>query len=283
MTGSEHDDALHLTDPQAIRAYAHRTRMALVALLRTDGPLTATRAAELTGESVASCSYHLRMLAKYGLVEEVAGPGRQKPWRATAQFTNVPRAATDPAVAAATAELRVFLAQQYFEEVLYAERNWDRLPKEWQDAEAFGDRMLYLTPAELRELENGIDALLSRFDERNTAPELRPEGAELVQVLRIAYRKDRWSAASAENAGADSDSGSSSGSASGSSSGMTSGSSSGTSSGSSSGTSSGSSSGTSSGSSSGTSSGSSSGTSSGSSSGTSSGSSSGSDPQGDRS
>ena len=275
MTGSEHDDALHLTDPQAIRAYAHRTRMALVALLRTDGPLTATRAAELTGESVASCSYHLRMLAKYGLVEEVPGPGRQKPWRATAQFTNVPRAAADPAVAAATAELRVFLAQQYFEEALYAERNWDRLPKEWQEAEAFGDRMLYLTPAELRELENGIDALLSRFDERNTAPELRPEGAELVQVLRIAYRKDRWSAASAENAGADSDSGSSSGSASGSSSGMTSGSSSGTSSGSSSGTSSGSSSGTSSGSSSGTTS--------GSSSGTTSGSSSGSDPQGDRS
>ncbi|MEY9929201.1 putative ArsR family transcriptional regulator [Catenulispora sp. GP43] len=208
MTGSEHDDALHLTDPQAIRAYAHRTRMALVALLRTDGPLTATRAAELTGESVASCSYHLRMLAKYGLVEEVPGPGRQKPWRATAQFTSIPRAATDPAVAAATAELRVFLAQQYFEEVLYAERNWDRLPKEWQEAEAFGDRMLYLTPAELLELRDGIDALISRFDERNTTPELRPEGAELVQVLRIAYRKDRRPAGGAEDGtGTDTDSG----------------------------------------------------------------------------
>lgn len=205
MTGSEHDDVLHLTDPQAIRAYAHRTRMELVGLLRTDGPLTATRAAELTGESVASCSYHLRMLAKYGLVEEVPGPGRQKPWRATAQFTSIPRGSADPAVAAATTDLRVFLAQQYFEEVLHAERTWARLPKEWQVAEAFGDRLLYVTPAELLELRDGIDQLLSRYDDRNTQPELRPEGAELVQVLRIAYRKDARSGAETTADTADTD------------------------------------------------------------------------------
>ena len=194
MTGSEHDDVLHLNDPQAIRAYAHRTRMELVGLLRTEGPLTATRAAELTGESVASCSYHLRMLAKYGVVEEVPGPGRQKPWRATTQFTAIPRGAADPAVAAATTELRVFLAQQYFEEVIHAERNWDRLPKEWKEAKTFGDTLLYLTPAELVELGEGIERLLDRFYDRNTRPELRPDGAELVQVLRIAFRKDRRSA-----------------------------------------------------------------------------------------
>ena len=209
MADSEHDDVLHLNDPQAIRAYAHRTRMELVGLLRTEGPLTATRAAELTGESVASCSYHLRMLAKYGVVEEVPGPGRQKPWRATAQFTAIPRASADPAVAAATAELRVFLAQQYFEEAVHAERNRDRLPKEWQEAEAFGDQLLYLTAAELVELRDGIDELLSRFHDRNTQPELRPEGAELVQVLRIAFRKDRQPRSGAEpdvesNAGSDS-------------------------------------------------------------------------------
>jgi predicted ArsR family transcriptional regulator len=204
MTDAEHDDVLHLNDPQAIRAYTHRTRMELVGLLRTDGPLTATRAAELTGESVASCSYHLRMLAKYGVVEEVPGPGRQKPWRATARFTSIPRAAADPAVAAATSELRVFLAQQYFEDVVYAERNWDRLPKEWQEAEAFGDTLLYLTPAELLELTEGIEELFRRFYDRNTQPELRPEGAELVQLLRIAFRKDRHSAAEI-NADADAD------------------------------------------------------------------------------
>ncbi|RKE22812.1 helix-turn-helix domain-containing protein [Streptomyces sp. TLI_171] len=87
---SEPPPAIRLTDPRALRAYAHPTRMALVGLLRREGPLTATRAAELLGtESVASCSFHLRQLAKYGLVEEAGGGhGREKPWRATAAFTS---------------------------------------------------------------------------------------------------------------------------------------------------------------------------------------------------
>ncbi|ACU73360.1 regulatory protein, ArsR [Catenulispora acidiphila DSM 44928] len=191
MTDSEHDDVLHLNDPQAMRAYAHRTRMELVGLLRTEGPLTATRAAELTGESVASCSYHLRMLAKYGIVEEVPGPGRQKPWRATAQFTNVPRTSADPAVQAAATQLRTYFAQFYFEDVARAQQTADVVPERWRDAEEFGDMLLYLTPEELRELNAGVDALIDRYLSRNVAPETRPEGAELVQILRIAFRRDR--------------------------------------------------------------------------------------------
>jgi predicted ArsR family transcriptional regulator len=199
MTGSEHDDVLHLKDPQAIRAYAHRTRMELVGLLRTEGPLTATRAAELTGESVASCSYHLRMLAKYGVVEEVPGPGRQKPWRATAQFTAIPSTSADPAVQAAWSEARAFFTQFYFEEVARAQKTAHDLPAEWQEAEEFGDSLLYLTPAELGEITAGVDALIGRFAGRNTAPETRPEGAELVQVLRIAFRKNRLPVSDAED------------------------------------------------------------------------------------
>jgi predicted ArsR family transcriptional regulator len=194
MADSEHDDVLHLNDPQAMRAYAHRTRMSLVGLLRTQGPLTATRAADLIGESVASCSYHLRMLAKYGVVEEVPGPGRQKPWRATAQFTNVPRTSADPAIEAAATELRAFFAKWYFEEVARAQKTARDLPPEWQEAETFGDALLYLTPAELTELSAGIDKLVDRFLDRNTNPELRPEGAELVTMLRIAFRRDRGDA-----------------------------------------------------------------------------------------
>ncbi|WP_344669392.1 helix-turn-helix domain-containing protein [Catenulispora yoronensis] len=163
--------------------------MALVGLLRTEGPLTATRAAELTGESVASCSYHLRMLAKYGIVEEVPGPGRQKPWRATTQFTDVPRG-LEPAAAAAATDLRVYLAGQYFEHLARALRTTDRLSPEWQDAEQFGDLLLYLTPDELTGLYDAFDKLVQPFYTRNVAPETRPEGAELVHLLRIAFRKD---------------------------------------------------------------------------------------------
>ncbi len=57
-------------------------------LLRSGGPQTATQAALAIGESVPSCSFHLRQLAKYGLVELAdGGRGREKPWQATAMVT----------------------------------------------------------------------------------------------------------------------------------------------------------------------------------------------------
>ena len=109
-----------LTDPRALRAYAHPVRMALMGLLRTEGPLTATRAAELLGESSGTCSFHLRQLAKYGLVEEAGGgTGRQKPWRATATFTawDATGGGT-PETAAATGLLNTVIAEQYFEQLM---------------------------------------------------------------------------------------------------------------------------------------------------------------------
>src|SRR5215471_3970811 len=93
---------IELTDPRTLRALAHPTRLALVGLLRVHGSLTATRAAQLLGLNSGSCSFHLRQLAKYGLVEEVSGVrGRQKPWRATAQATSWPEAPSEPEMAAA--------------------------------------------------------------------------------------------------------------------------------------------------------------------------------------
>lgn len=66
-----------LSDPVALRGYAHPLRMALIGLLRREGPMTATRAAERLGENVPNCSFHLRQLAKYGLAERAppATPG----------------------------------------------------------------------------------------------------------------------------------------------------------------------------------------------------------------
>ena len=52
------------------------------------GPLTATEAGELIGETFTTCSFHFRQLAKYGVVEEAGGKGRSQPvtacWRVDA-------------------------------------------------------------------------------------------------------------------------------------------------------------------------------------------------------
>ncbi len=108
-----------LRDPRALRALAHPIRLSLVGLLRIEGPLTATRAAELLGESSASMSFHLRQLAKYGMVEEAGGgKGRERPWRATAMFTNLPDVAETPDLAVAAELLSSVLAERYFEDVM---------------------------------------------------------------------------------------------------------------------------------------------------------------------
>ncbi|MCG0283933.1 helix-turn-helix domain-containing protein [Streptomyces sp. PSAA01] len=177
-----------LTDPRALRAYAHPTRMRLVGLLRTEGPFTATRAADLIGESVASCSYHLRMLAKYGLVEVApGGQGREKPWRATARFTQWPNYSEDPAVAEASRALETAVAERYFELMTRAIEERHDLPREWQEAEHIGDQVLYLTAEELADLAEKLDGLLRPYEDRQGDPAARPQGVRLVQIIRAAF------------------------------------------------------------------------------------------------
>ncbi|WP_329179016.1 helix-turn-helix domain-containing protein [Streptomyces sp. NBC_01477] len=189
MTEKPSEHQVHLTDPRALRAYAHPTRMALVGLLRLEGPFTATTAAELTGESVASCSYHLRILAKYGLVEEAdpGGPGREKPWRATAAFTDWPSYSEDPAVASATEALNAAVAENHFHRMIRALETRHTLPAQWQQAERHSDAVLYLTPEELTALGERVDAMVTEFTDRTYDSALRPEGARRIAYVQVAY------------------------------------------------------------------------------------------------
>ncbi|NJP45459.1 winged helix-turn-helix domain-containing protein [Actinacidiphila epipremni] len=62
----------------------HPIRLALLDLIAEEGTLTATRAAARLGQSSGLCSFHLRQLARHGLVEEAPHPpgrGGPRPWR----------------------------------------------------------------------------------------------------------------------------------------------------------------------------------------------------------
>jgi hypothetical protein len=180
-----------LTDPRALRALAHPLRLSLVGLLRREGAMTATRAGELLGESSGSCSFHLRQLAKYGLVEEAGGGrGRERPWQATTMFTNWPDVAEEPEQQAATSLLATLLAERYFEQLMrWLERKPDE-PPQWQHAAHFGDTMLHLTADELLDLAAKEMALLEPYLERLEKPERRPPGARVVSYLHLAFPGD---------------------------------------------------------------------------------------------
>lgn len=178
----------HLSDPRALRAYAHPVRMALVGLLRTEGPLTATKAAELLGESSGTCSFHLRQLAKYGLVEEAGGgTGREKPWQATTMTTSWSSVTHDPEMAAATSMLNTIVAERYFEQLAAWLERGQTESRQWQEAALFGDFFLYVTAEELTQIGLRVQDLLEEYRERQTQPDLRPDGARRVTFLKLAF------------------------------------------------------------------------------------------------
>jgi len=191
-----------LTDPRALRAMAHPIRLSLIGVLRRERPLTATQAGELIGQSSASCSFHLRQLAKYGLVEEAGGgKGRERPWRATTLFTSWPDVAEGPEAAAASSLLSSVLADRYFEALMrWLDAKPDQ-PEQWQHAAQFGDTMLYVTPEELTELAAETQAMMDRFLDRVAHPERRPPGARRVTYLHMAFPGDLTGAPEREDTG----------------------------------------------------------------------------------
>ena len=75
-----------LRDPRVLRAIAHPVRGRILTELDAHGSLRAADVAQLLGIPANQASFHLRSLAKFGLVEEDPGAARDKRdrvWRAT--------------------------------------------------------------------------------------------------------------------------------------------------------------------------------------------------------
>jgi hypothetical protein len=72
-----------LRDVAGLRALAHPARLDLLDLFRVHDRLTAAECGRLLGSSTKSCSYHLGILGRQGLVAQVVeagGDGRERPW-----------------------------------------------------------------------------------------------------------------------------------------------------------------------------------------------------------
>jgi hypothetical protein len=167
-----------------MRALAHPLRATLLELLVREGSLTATRASELTGESPANCSFHLRQLAKYGFAEETGeGRGRERPWRPVSISQHWD---ADGSEEAAT-HLRSFVVRRDLERLWgWFETQGSHEP-EWRDAALVSDWLLYLTEDEFRALGEELAAVASRYLDRTADPSLRPEGARPVEALAYTF------------------------------------------------------------------------------------------------
>lgn len=181
-----------ITDPQRLKALAHPMRWKLIRLIGSEETATATRCSEVLGESVASCSYHLNMLAKYGFIEEApGGQGREKPWKLTTRRQTLDTEGLDDETKLAVEAASDAFLETEFEEIRVQMRRADLEPKEWQDATGSRGSSFWVTAAEAAELTETFNELSNRFQDRWDNPELRPEGARLLRVFTAAYLAPR--------------------------------------------------------------------------------------------
>jgi DNA-binding transcriptional ArsR family regulator len=178
-----------IDDAQLLRAMAHSLRLRLIGTLQKDGPATASELARRLGESSGSTSYHLRMLAKYGFVEDdpERNRGRERWWRAVDEGFEWSLDSDDPGMLEADRALGRQLVSEYER---WLQRWHDELPDwdgSWRAASCSTDQWFELTPAELRSLADEVLAVFERYAERR----VRDEDTERAIVLFHAFPQNR--------------------------------------------------------------------------------------------
>jgi predicted ArsR family transcriptional regulator len=159
----------------------------LLSLLRENGPSTATRLAEQTGQSSGATSYHLRQLAAYGFVveddpREKRGGGRERWWRAAHQGSTLDADDARAAPVEAEAYMRA-VANEYADRVERCLDGVAVLPADWDAAMTLSDFRLRLVPDEATRLLAELEAVVASY-RRDDSGDPPPAGTERV-VLQI--------------------------------------------------------------------------------------------------
>jgi DNA-binding transcriptional ArsR family regulator len=180
-------DVRVLDDVDSIRAFAHPLRIRMLSMLQHEGPATATVLARALGESTGATSYHLRQLARYGLINEVEGRGngRDRWWQATARHYFLERAreqSEEQEAASWQLVARVLEQDAAIVASFVEERETYEWP--WRDLAVFTNHVLYVTPDEFRKVNSRINEILSEFERPDPADRPR-ESMRFYGVLRL--------------------------------------------------------------------------------------------------
>ncbi|WP_433235244.1 ArsR/SmtB family transcription factor [Streptosporangium sp. CA-135522] len=171
---------MKITDPRAIRALAHPLRLDLIDLLSRIGPATAAVCARHLGTTQASCSFHLRQLAKYGyVVEAVSEDQRERPWRVTDPEQSL--SSSTGGLAAVELE-RVFIEREATRLLDWTQAR-PNAPAEWRTAAFLSGITAPMTAQELDKLGHQLLEVLAPYIERANGRAPAPEDAKFVRIL----------------------------------------------------------------------------------------------------
>lgn len=181
-----------ITDPQVMRAMAHPARIEIMEHLSSTGTaVTATEMAGQVGLSPSATSYHLRELAKFGLVEQAPsrGDARERVWRSASASWSLEADESEPeGRAAEEALVDAYLTRGFARLHEWFTRQHDE-PKAWRDASVLSWQILMLTADELRAVDAAVRDVLEPYQRRNRMGNA-PPGARTVAAQWAAHPID---------------------------------------------------------------------------------------------
>ncbi|WP_374970581.1 ArsR/SmtB family transcription factor [Terrabacter sp. BE26] len=177
-----------ISDPRALRALAHAGRAKILERLTVYGPATATECAQEVGMSPSACSYHLRLLQRYGFVaeahDEERTDGRERLWRAVVtSWRSKVSDDTDPQTMQSIdmALARVQLASSDEHVLAWVDQSAQE-GNEWHEASLISNSTLAADAEELKELHDRIQELLRPYRLGDRRPQDLPAGTRLVHA-----------------------------------------------------------------------------------------------------
>ncbi len=178
-------------DAPALKALAHPLRVEIMRLLELRERASVTGLAQELGETTGAISYHLRQLARHGLVEEVDDDGepareaeaegpravgrRRRWWRLAVDEIHVSGMAF--MADEDTREAAGFLMREFQSARSRKLAHWHATattwPHAWQKASSDMDGTLTLDPAQTRALADELKAVIDRYREVTPGPDSR--------------------------------------------------------------------------------------------------------------
>ena len=189
ISGGARERRTRVTDPKALRVLAHPLRLALLDHLMAFGVQTAAQCAAAVGSTASNCSYHLRALARVGLVEpSESADGRERPWRSSStglEFGPTEAEGSRSSTAAARAVDELALTREE-ELTRRAVARHESQPSEWRAAEAHHSYALRITSGELAQLVSEIDRLVRPYI--GLTRDEAPDDGEVAYLRLLAFR-----------------------------------------------------------------------------------------------
>ena len=164
-------------------------RVAILHYLLSGPPRTATECAAEVGGTASACSYHLRELQRFGLVErvEAGDDGRTRPWRAAAVGFSIGTGLLEDSPTGRAAEAALSRAELTENHRLIKRflDSRDSIDPEWRAASDFHTYELMISASELQALNEQIGELLRPY--RAPTRIEAPGDATAVHVIYQAF------------------------------------------------------------------------------------------------